>query len=800
MPSLRHLVLVIAAGLAVLAIVTVSGGNDERAAWPAVRHAEAQADFFKSSPGPLSQSHASIDGPDHCNDCHDGGRDVINDRCLGCHDHGDLKARIVAGKGFHASAQVVGKKCSTCHGEHEGRGFDLRGWRTMPGGEDGFNHDLTGWQLEGKHARTACADCHKTRDRQGLRVYLGQDRLCGACHKSDQPHGFDRREMLACERCHNQSVWNPPKARLDFDHDKKADAAMPLVGSHQDVSCAKCHPKALFNLKGAKPDFCGNCHTSPHDGQLFGTKDCDQCHSPTLGALDQFKFDHDRRTKFDLGAAHAKRVCEECHTKALGEKKPSMACESCHADDDRHDGRFAAVAGTPAKCATCHASTTWKKGATLFAHDKRTKFTLTGRHDEVSCRACHRGRTPADFERFDARTVGCMGCHQHKNVHNRERTDDQCLTCHKAPGKLELSDKAVATYHGRSSRFPLVKGHKTVKCAQCHPYDVKTKTTSYTDTPSECGVRCHEDSLHKGSLGETCSRCHSPGMWESIRFDHTEDTTWPLEGLHAEVPTCKDCHPQRAYTGTPTTCSADGCHAKDDAHKGRLGRACDRCHKVTGDNVFNHNTMAAFALDGAHLTVKCNDCHTSITFKPRPRTCFGCHGEPAVHKGQYGTGCEQCHATRTWTDIKPLHDVGDFSLTGQHDNLACARCHKDSRPMAGTGNVCLNCHRQDDIHQNSLSPRCGECHTQWSFAPARFDHSTVGCNLTGLHRTLACNDCHAAGNYGAIVGECIGCHRDEAVRKGGVHAGYTQCAGCHNPNDWLAAAAGQGYGRESVCR
>ena len=106
--------------------------------------------------------------------------------------------------------------------------------------------------------------------------------------------------------------------------------------------------------------------------------------------------------------------------------------------------------------------------------------------------------------------------------------------------------------------------------------------------------------------------------------------------------------------------------------------------------------------------------------------------------------------------------------------------------MAGTGNVCITCHRQDDIHQNSLSPRCGECHTQWAFAPARFDHSTVGCNLTGLHRTLACNDCHAAGNYGAIVGECIGCHRDEAVRKGGVHAGYTQCAGCHNPNDWQA--------------
>lgn len=763
--------------------------------------ARAQTDFFTSSPKPLSRSHEALDNPDHCNDCHNNSRDVFNDRCLGCHDHADLKSRIAAGKGFHASAAVRGKQCSTCHGEHEGRGFDLMGWRSVPGGEKGFDHDQSGWKLEGKHAATDCVDCHKTRNRQGLRTYLGQDRLCGACHKSDQPHGFDRREMLACERCHNQSVWNPPRSSLDFDHDKKADAAMPLAGAHADVSCAKCHPKALFNLKGGRPDFCGNCHQSPHDGQLFGAKDCDLCHSPSYGSLDQFKFDHGRKTKFELGSAHNKMKCEDCHTKALGEKKPTQACETCHADDDRHDRRFAAVAGDPAKCAACHASTTWKKGAMLFAHDKKTDFPLTGRHDEVSCRKCHRGRTPADFERFDARTVGCMGCHQHKNAHEGERKDSECLNCHK-PGKVEVSEKAAATYHGPRSRFPLVKAHKEVKCAQCHPFDARTKTTRYRDTPTECGERCHEDKLHKGSLGDTCSRCHKPGLWEAVEFDHADDTKWPLEGLHRDVPQCEDCHPTRAYTGTAKTCSADGCHAKDDAHKGRLGKSCDRCHKVTGDNVFNHNTMAAFRLDGGHLDVRCVDCHTSVTFKPRPKTCFGCHGEPEIHRGQYGTGCEQCHATRTWKDIKPLHDVGDFSLAGQHDNLACARCHKDSRPMAGTGNVCLNCHRQDDIHQNSLSPRCGECHTQWSFAPARFDHTTVGCNLTGLHRTMACNDCHVAGNYGAITAECIGCHRDEAVRKGGAHAGYAGCATCHNPNSWIVPGPGPGsaYGRESVCR
>jgi len=208
--------------------------------------------------------------------------------------------------------------------------------------------------------------------------------------------------------------------------------------------------------------------------------------------------------------------------------------------------------------------------------------------------------------------------------------------------------------------------------------------------------------------------------------------------------------------------------------------------------------MSAFKLDGKHLTVRCSDCHPSVTFKPRPSDCFGCHPEPAVHKGQYGTGCAQCHTTRTWGDVKPLHDVGDFSLKGMHDNIACERCHRDNRPLAGSGNLCINCHRQDDIHNNSLSPRCGECHTQWSFAPARFDHTRVGCTLTGLHRTLACADCHKNGNFSGLSAECVSCHIDDSIKRGPTHADLAHrqaCTGglCHNANAWSPQVAGSCY-------
>src|SRR5262245_34316495 len=81
--------------------------------------------FFDSSPGALTSSHAAFDAKDRCNDGHIGdSKELSNDKCLNCHDHEDLKGRIAAGKGFHASPGVKGKKCESCHHEHKGRNYD----------------------------------------------------------------------------------------------------------------------------------------------------------------------------------------------------------------------------------------------------------------------------------------------------------------------------------------------------------------------------------------------------------------------------------------------------------------------------------------------------------------------------------------------------------------------------------------------------------------------------------------------------------------------------------------------------
>jgi hypothetical protein len=742
-------------------------------------------DFLKSSPGELATSHASLDNQASCETCHEPSGSLSAAKCLGCHEHSDLKRRIDSGQGLHASAGVKGRECKLCHQEHRGRSFDLMGWRAI-GGSAKFDHARAGWPLQGKHAATDCARCHKTSNKQGLKTFLGVDRTCGNCHAKDQPHGQLRQAHMRCERCHTESTWRQQKAKSDFDHDDKGQAAMKLDGSHEDVSCSKCHPKAIFKLAAFDNGNCAQCHKSPHDNQLFGTKKCQTCHSASFRTLKQVRFDHKKETGYPIVGSHAQLDCARCHTKALAKRKPSPGCENCHAADNKHGKRFEKL---PA-CTTCHSQRAWKS-TFQFNHKTNTGFELTAKHSTLECRSCHRGKNPADFERFDIKN-GCTSCHRHQKAHGGKFKNDQCLQCHAEAGSKKQRNDALEVFHGEASKFPLRGGHGGVQCQMCHVNDI------FQNTPRECGVSCHQDSLHRNTLGQECSRCHEPGQWPAVRFDHAQDSKFPLKGKHADVKQCESCHPGRQYRDTPKKCGDAGCHKADDIHQGQLGSACEKCHREDKAILFRHNRDSKFKLENKHSTQVCASCHKTVTFKPVRSDCFGCHPEPAIHRGRYGTQCERCHSTKTFLDIKALHDVGDFSLTGAHDRLDCVKCHPRGENLRGAGNLCISCHRKDDVHQNSLSPRCGECHTQRSFAPARFDHMSVGCGLMGLHATLPCADCHKRGNYGAVSPTCVSCHRTQALRvKRPDHATFFECGSCHNPTAWIPATQ---LGAQTICR
>src|SRR5262249_44968056 len=150
------------------------------------------------------------------------------------------------------------------------------------------------------------------------------------------------------------------------------------------VPCAACHPKALFRLTGWSAD-CTPCHKNIHGESLFGQKRCVGCHSARIEwtAVD---FDHNRKTRFALTGPH-KKPCISFHL-------PADRWDGCH--KDAHLGRFSKTG----ECTACHFGESW--GPELrFDHNKQTRFVLTGRHEVVDCRACHRGASSAEYENFD---------------------------------------------------------------------------------------------------------------------------------------------------------------------------------------------------------------------------------------------------------------------------------------------------------------------------------------------------------------------------------------------------------------
>jgi hypothetical protein len=201
---------------------------------------------------------------------------------------------------------------------------------------------------------------------------------------------------------------------------------MPLIGVHKGVACAKCHPAAQFKLAVADPTNCKNCHASPHGTHLFGQRPCDWCHAPTFKSMKKTQsFNHQERSRFDLGLAHKQLACDYCHTQQLAAQLPDPRCENCHAADSPHGMRFGL------DCGACHvtAGPPSPRGQpkksfakVVFDHGKHTRFRLVGRHVAIGCRACHTGPT---FQQVSSRCTGC-----HPSVHDSKYGDADCAKCH----------------------------------------------------------------------------------------------------------------------------------------------------------------------------------------------------------------------------------------------------------------------------------------------------------------------------------------------------------------------------------
>lgn len=482
------------------------------------------------SPGELATVHAHLEGIENCTQCHTLGAKVSNEKCLDCHK--EIKAKLDVSKGFHASSKVKGKTCIICHSDHYGRNYDIVHLQ-----KDKFDHNDTGYKLEGKHAKKQCADCHKPENikdafiKKKHETYLGLNDECLTCHED-----FHQKSLaINCLNCHNYDTF---KQASKFEHTK---AKFQLRGKHSEVACEKCHSKSVRNGKnfqqftGLQFQSCVNCHKDPHENK-FG-QNCKDCHSE-----DSFKsirslgghFDHSK-TGFPLQGRHVQLACKLCHKASITAAVKHERCMDCH--KDYHKGQFNRPDKSP-DCSECHDV----KGFTQFSFSvekhNQLKFKLEGAHLATPCFECHKKEKEWNF-----RSIGenCVDCHKdiHQNlIDTKYYPAQRCENCHQVTTWSEIN------FDHQKTTFALEGKHAQTSCRKCH-FESKSGSAinqRFNGLKGNC-ENCHLD-IHQSQFKENseivCARCHSFENWKPEKFNHN-NTKFKLDGGHKDV-ACIRCH------------------------------------------------------------------------------------------------------------------------------------------------------------------------------------------------------------------------------------------------------------------
>lgn len=398
---------------------------------------------------------------------------------------------------------------------------------------------------------------------------------------------------------------------------------------------------------------------------------------------------------------------------------------------------------------------------------------------EDDCRACH--------DPFDAAKQRglCLECHEPvaadiavgHGFHGRhpDAGSVPCKSCHtEHQGRAaDITGLQPDLFDHDATDFPLTGAHAELICSSCHETGAR-----HADAPGSCSA-CHEaKDPHRGQLGADCGTCHSPAGWDQTEFDHAT-TAFPLTGGHAQLQ-CASCHADARFETAGTQCI--DCHRLDDTHAGNRGSACESCHTTeTWHAEFDHAAATGFALQGAHQSLECNNCHVSEPeYEGLAADCGSCHSGDDAHLGRNGTACGDCHGQNSWKASFDHRAETGYELAGAHRTLTCTACHKGSLsdPLPTD---CVGCHDAENPHGESLAA-CTDCHVQADWTDTRrFQHDSTDFALVGMHRATSCEQCHATLAFAPLTGECTECHAAEDVH---ANAFGPACENCHNPVGW----------------
>jgi hypothetical protein len=158
----------------------------------------------------------------------------IGSKCVDCHT--DIHKEYLDKK-YYPEAN-----CMQCH--------SVESWQQIT-----FDHNITGFPLEGKHKGNTCRSCHESK--AGL-TFTGIGSACMQCHEDEHNGQFVVNNAINCQSCHTPEGWGADT----FDHNT---ARFKLDGRHKDVPCAACHPTIVDNVKEytrykTGKVTCADCH------------------------------------------------------------------------------------------------------------------------------------------------------------------------------------------------------------------------------------------------------------------------------------------------------------------------------------------------------------------------------------------------------------------------------------------------------------------------------------------------------------------------------------------------------------
>jgi hypothetical protein len=253
-------------------------------------------------------------------------------------------------------------------------------------------------------------------------------------------------------------------------------------------------------------------------------------------------------------------------------------------------------------------------------------------------------------------------------------------------------------------------------------------------------------------------------------------------------------------------------------------------------------------LSAAHQALEgianCTQCH-QIRAEVSKEKCLTCHqvlvARIAQGRGYHASkevadgSCSSCHREHNGREYDLIywpqgikgfnHASTGYALEGAHQGKECRSCHKpdlisasafvgdktvrSEKTFLGLNRDCLACHT--DEHQEQLTDRCLDCHTETAWSPAaKYNHNNAKYKLTGKHSPVECLKCHPwiksntkskagllekkqrlgsfAKYQGLAFAGCADCHKD-------VHGGRlgADCGKCHTTEGFKTGGSALGF-------